>query len=372
MKKTITALAAGALVTFHAAHSALIYDKDGTSLDIGGMIQQAYYGKDPGNGGPVSDTGDAQLVSSGRLDIGGRTRLADGIDGISWAEWDVSDGEIFDSFSLRHSFVGLDFGPYGKIRAGKLPPAYYFVQMTSDVWRRYGVIGYDGYSDSRKGTIVYNWAGHGLDVYLSYGTSKQDQKVTAAYGGRYSGSEDRSTWTQNHYVDIEHALSGTVAYTIPEVLFGPVSLRAGYEYMALSSHRDSQGYYYNQVIVYDALTDSYIDTARYDDFNQFGLSATWGRPTGSQKGDGLYLNALYQLRTFSIVGIPKSSYSDHLEVTGAVFNVGYTMDNGMGVTSGLQYNNVAFNHHNVDALVLPCTAAVLDKPEFRGMDRVAV
>ena len=72
MKKSLLALAIIAAST--TANAATVYDKDGTSLAVGGRVQAVVY-----NGKAASDVGDgiadhdAGLVNSARLNIEGNT-----------------------------------------------------------------------------------------------------------------------------------------------------------------------------------------------------------------------------------------------------------------------------------------------------------
>ena len=75
MKKSLLALAVVAAVAT-SANAATVYDKDGTSLAVGGRVQAVVY-----NGKAASDVGegiadhDAGLVNSARLNIEGNTKI---------------------------------------------------------------------------------------------------------------------------------------------------------------------------------------------------------------------------------------------------------------------------------------------------------
>lgn len=355
MKKSLLALAVGAAIVASGSAQALtVYDKDGTTMGIGGRIQGVYYGKDAGDASQP-ETGDASLNGSGRLSFDLRTQLFSGVDGIAFSEWDVSDGEDNDSFSPRYIWAGLDFGNLGTAKFGKVNDAYYYVQETADIYDDFGIVDNTGYNDRRSGNMVYSWSGYGATVNLSYSTSKQDQNVKGSYLRRYY-SDGSGSYGSSQKLDIEQGGAISVGYASPDILFGPIDFRIGYGYMAFSNHSDDNGEYYNSAryrVFNDDGSDAgyYNYDVRYDDMNQYGASLTWGN-----KKSGPYINLIYQIRSFSFIGIPSSVYAEDLDVTSYGINLGYHFANGFGLIVGGQAQNVEYDEIDVDAWTVPVYA----------------
>ena len=74
MKKSLLALAVVAAVAT-SANAATVYDKDGTSLAVGGRVQAVVYN---GNAAGIAEN-DAGLVNSARLNIAGSTKINDSV-----------------------------------------------------------------------------------------------------------------------------------------------------------------------------------------------------------------------------------------------------------------------------------------------------
>ena len=353
MKKTLLALAVGAFVASTAAQAAQVYDKDGTSLAIGGRLQGVYYGKDAGGDGQP-DTGDASLNASGRLNIEARTQLFSGVDGFGYVEWDVSDAEGHSQFDARYAWVGLDFGSLGQVKGGTFENAYYYVLENNDIFDDFGGIGYFGNDDRRQGVVMYSWSGYGVDINLSYETAKQNQVVEGAYGARTYDSTT-GEYGDLEKADIEHGGAISVGYTSPDVLFGPIGIRIGYTYDAFSNHtNDADGTKYNQIY-----NEPYGVAARYDDSDAYGISLSWGT-----LDLGPYVALLYQIRNVNLVGLPKAQWVDDGEVTGSDIVGGYTFASGVGIYLGVEYQKVEYGDYNAEALVLPVYVTYKVNPNF--------
>ena len=343
MKKSFVTLAVASALASGAAQAVQVYDKDGTSLAIGGRIQGAYHSKDAVFSSRQPASGDASLNASGRLNITGRTRLAEGVDGISFAEWNVADAEQYSAFNTRFLWVGLDFGSYGRITGGKGHDAFYYVQQPADVWDDYGTLGYMGYNDRRSGNFVYSWSGYGVDVNVSYSTAKQNQTVKGAFLG------------MGQSLDIEQGVAVALGYTTPDVVFGPISVRLGYGMMQLSDHTDDTGTSYN--VASDTVLGT--DTVYFDELDQYAISLTWGK-----RSRGLYINAIYEARIFSLENVTSGGDAEDLEVTGAALSIGYKLENGMGAMIGLEWQSVEYGDYDVSAMVLPIYLTYDVTPNF--------
>ena len=136
MKKSLLALAVASITASSIASAAIVYDKDGTSMDVYGRIQAVAYSQDSAN---TSASGDAGIVGSGRLGIDVRTQLTDGVAAFGNVEWDVADSDGNDSFSNRYLWVGADFGHYGQLKAGRFEDAVYNgVTVVTDIFDDWG------------------------------------------------------------------------------------------------------------------------------------------------------------------------------------------------------------------------------------------
>ena len=125
MKKSLLALAVATIAA--SANAATVYEKDGASLTLDGRVQSVFYS---GNYSKAGEN-DSSLQNSGRFGIGGKTQITDWVAGIGYAQWDVADGST-DNFRARDQWVGADFGDFGKLQAGRLRDAAYFVEEVTD------------------------------------------------------------------------------------------------------------------------------------------------------------------------------------------------------------------------------------------------
>ena len=75
MKKSLLALAVVAAAT--SANAATVYDKDGTSLAVGGRVQSVVYNGNA-DAAEIAEK-DAGLVNSARLNIAGSTKINDSV-----------------------------------------------------------------------------------------------------------------------------------------------------------------------------------------------------------------------------------------------------------------------------------------------------
>ena len=73
MKKSLLALAIAALAALSAVSATIVYDKDGTSLDIYGRVQSVIYSRNANGAG--ANANDNTIVASGRLGFDMRTQL---------------------------------------------------------------------------------------------------------------------------------------------------------------------------------------------------------------------------------------------------------------------------------------------------------
>ncbi len=114
----------------------------------------------------------------------------------------------------------------------------------------------------------------------------------------------------------------SAGYTSPDVLFGPISIKAGYSYAKFQQNSE-------WAIVNDSR--NVTGNQGYDDYKQWAASLSWGGDTG------LYTAVMYSNRDFSLYADPH--WGDYA-VQGVEFVVRYGFQNGMSVIAGYQWQNI--------------------------------
>lgn len=303
MKKSLLALAVLAVAT--SATAATVYDKDGTSLKVGGRVQAVAYN---GNFGKAGED-DASLKNSARFNVAGTTKVNDAVSVFAFSEWDASDGnnENSDSnFSTRDQYVGADFGVFGKVQAGKSLNSIYDVQAVTDVFEYVGSaqVQADTNGNRRPGTVRYIYDNNGLYAAASFQVAQDKVKVL------------------DQKLDVESGFSLGLGYTFDNVVFGPLSVKAAYDYV-----RAQDDYTVN----YDKKEAGTVSKYPVLDFKNTAVSVAWGSDTG------LYFAALYN--------VYKVNYDDFTDrygdcsnardkVKGLELVAGYGFDNGLSLTIG--------------------------------------
>lgn len=321
MKKSLLALAVAALAS-SSVMAASVYDKDGTSMDIYGRIQAVYYSHN--SGANNNDANDGNIVGSGRLGFDLRTQLTDGIAGFAHAEWNMADSDGYDSFDSRYLWVGADFGPFGMVKAGKFEDAVKYVVEVTDIFDDWGCVGQLDNDDRRNGMIGYYWSGYGLDVNLTFGTAKDGQQVDGAFWG---DTQDEDGDPIEETVDIKYSYAASIGYTTPDVLFGPISIRAGFGGAEFQG-RDDGSYKLGN-------GGAYSDND-YKSYYQWAASVTWGN-----LNEGLYLSLTGNARHFDLYD---NDFASEYDVTGVEFVVSYGFANGVGVAVGYEWMNIDYEY----------------------------
>ena len=303
MKKSLLALAVVAAAT--SANAATVYDKDGTSLAVDGRVQAVVYN---GNAAGIAEN-DAGLVNSARLNIAGSTKINDSVSVFAFSEWNMADGNTSgqswgDSINTREQYVGADYGDFGKILGGKTYDAANAVLAATDVFEDFGARLQSSINgDRRTGMFRYVYDNNGIFGSVSY--------QTAADGSTVQGEK----------ADVEGGFAAAAGYTFDNVVFGPLSLKAGYSYV---KGQDDKGSYLQDVF---AGKNNY----KFDDFKVISASVAWG-----STDSGLYIGALYNTqRAKQRLSASNSSLAD--KVKGYEFVVGYTFDNGIGAFTGYNF-----------------------------------
>ena len=307
MKKSLLALAIIAAST--TATAATVYDKDGTSLAVGGRVQAVVYnGK--ADAAEIAEH-DAGLVNSARLDIEGNTKVNDYVSAFAFSEWNMADGNksaTGDSINTREQYVGADFGDFGKILVGKTYDAANEVLAATDVFEDFGARQQGSINnDRRTGMFRYVYDNNGFFGSVSYETASDETTV--------AGQD----------ANVEGGFAAAAGYTIDNVVFGPLSFKAGYSYVKGQDDSDE---------LKGSITKYGEDgTWGFDDFKIISASVSWG-----STNSGLYLGALYNTqRAKQRLDGAQSSYKN--KVKGYEFVVGYTFDNGVGLFTGYNFTD---------------------------------
>lgn len=303
MKKSLLALAVLAVAT--SATAATVYDKDGTSLKVGGRVQAVAFN---GNFGKASED-DSTLKNSARFNVAGTTKVNDAVSVFAFTEWEASNGNnekgADNDFTARDQYVGADFGVFGKVQAGKSLNAIYDVQSATDVFEEVGSAQVQGDTngDRRSGTFRYIYDNNGLYASASFQTAQDQVKVAG----------DK--------LDVENGFGFGLGYTFDNVVFGPLSVKAAYDYVKCQDDSDFT----------QKLNGTKFNGRVFDSFKNTAVSVAWGSDTG------LYLAGLFNTykKTFDNK-FENGSYVSNARdiVKGFELVAGYGFDNGVSLTIG--------------------------------------
>ena len=225
MKKSVLAVAiAAAAFAASAASAAQVYDKDGTTLAVGGQVE--FMAGNAGNSYFGNSAQDATTRDRARVNMAGRTQLTNNIAGYGFMEWEINHaGNSTESQSVnaRFAYLGADFGKFGKVQVGRYNDPFEYASNLVDVLDEVGVFG--GNDERNSGHISYMWSGYGFDAGISYQMAVDNYK-SDVFSNAAKDSDD------NHAgFDVDSGFSVYAGYTSPVVVFGPISARAGYLYL---------------------------------------------------------------------------------------------------------------------------------------------
>ena len=362
MKKSLLALAVAALAATSFASTAsatTIYDKDGTSLAVYGRVQAVYYSEETGSGtkNDAGETEEGSINASGRLGFDLRSQINPYVAGFAKAEFEMSNGnnvvdENGDSFYARLLWVGFDFGQYGQFKVGKFEEAIKYAISQTDIYDDWGCLGLNGNDDRREGVVQYQWNGYGVDVIASYAFAKNNEHLDGAYQSGYhqefvgydqSNNPIYADRWNSELVDIDYSAAIAVGYTSPDVLFGPIAVRAGYLTGEFADPRDHGR---------NVILDSGNGGIGYDSYDQFALGVSWG-----SLNLGPYVAAVFQQRTFDLLndlpGTNPDSGIDETKVTGYEFAVGYNFGNGLLARMGYNYQKYEIGDEDAEGACIP-------------------
>ena len=317
MKKSLLALAVVAAAT--SANAATVYDKDGTSLAVGGRVQSVVYNGNA-DAAEIAEK-DAGLVNSARLNIAGSTKINDSVSVFAFSEWNMADGNTSgqswgDSINTREQYVGADYGDFGKILGGKTYDAANAVLAATDVFEDFGARLQSSINgDRRTGMFRYVYDNNGIFGSVSY--------QTAADGSSVAGNK----------ADVEGGFAAAAGYTFDNVVFGPLSFKAGYSY--IKGQND-----------FSKTIGQFENSETFDNFKVISASIAWG-----STDNGLYIGALYNTQRVKQRAndfVPSNS-SNSDKKKGYEFVVGYTFDNGIGAFTGYNFVDVKTKEGSINS-----------------------
>ena len=324
MKKTLLAAAVvSALVASTAASAANVYDKDGTTLNVNGRIEAQWYNAGSSNNmtGAVANN-DSSIYNWARMGMDGRSKINDYATAFGFMEFDVGDGDRSTGegqFAARDQYIGVDFGKFGTVKTGRYHSLVHTVVIATDVLNGDGMSGKSfAIGDARNaGKLTYTWNGYGVLLGAEYQAAKNDY------------TEQGVTY------DVESGYSLIAGYTTPAVLFGPISIKAGYSYM---NGQDDANH-----------------AEKVDNQNGYAVSLAWGVPS-----QGLYLATEYSHNNTEYV-----DGSADYEQNGFEFAAKYTFDNGLSLATAYQYMNAEDEDGEVKSSQIPVVVEYNFNPNFK-------
>ncbi|MBE6423874.1 porin [Succinivibrio dextrinosolvens] len=301
MKKSLLALAVVAVAA--SANAGTVYDKDGTKLYLDGRVQSVFYN---GNHAKSVAQNDSNIKNTGRFGIGGKTQITDWVAGFGYAQWDVADGSKDEGFEARDQYVGADFGDFGKVQAGRYRDSVYYVENITDHYEDAADNLSGNFNGARRGgQLTYTYDNYGFHGQLGVQTAQDNAKVFSNKA-KVMGFGDKFA--------IDSGVNLALGYTIDDVVFGPLSFRAGYNYM--KGQKDN-----------DFVIGTNGDHS-FDKFKHAAAGVQWGNLSS-----GLFLGALYDYAKFEKVDLTDD---DDAKVKGFELIGGYAFDNGVSFLIGYE------------------------------------
>ncbi len=327
MKKSVLAVAiAAAAFAASAASAAQVYDKDGTTLAIGGQIE--FMAGNAGNqyfgGNKSTSPNQAQDVTTrdrARLTMAGRTQLTSGIAAYAYNEWQADHSATSKedaTLKARQQFLGVDFGQYGKVQMGRYKDPFVFASSVVDVLDEVGV--YGGQDERNSGHLSYMWKGFGFDAGVSYQFAEDAYKTDV---------EDD--------FNVNSGFSIYAGYTSPVVVFGPISVRAAYLYLEGQDQADG------------------ASAGDVDDMKVMDGSLAWGT-----NGKGFYIATNYNYTKVNYLNT-----DDELKVKGWESVATYGFTNGIRIGASYHYINAKDDTSDDDRKYVQLIADYNVTPNFK-------
>lgn len=322
MKKSLLALVIAACAS-QSVMAATVYDKDGTSLKVGGRVQAVLY--KGGSDGKMAGQKDSTLENSARFNIEGKTKVNSNLKPFAKAEWDMADSSTRagEKVKSRDMFVGVNFGDFGKLQLGRYKSNQAWVTKTTDVFDDFGCLAQSNDDSRNSGRIDYEFSRSGFDAKIGYVTAVDSFKIVGNDAKTFNGVEFKS-------VAIDHAFSLATGYTFDNVAFGPLSLRAGYEQIVGQEGDDLKG---------KGVKDAKSGFKDFDKTSAYSLGASWGSDVGFYTGLS-FENKKYQF----------NNDIDDVKTQALEFVAGYGFDFGLSLIAG--YNQVKIKDYFKDDVTL--------------------
>ena len=306
MKKSLLALSVIAVAV--SANAATVYEKDGSSLTIDGRVQSVFYN---GNHRKAAEK-DSSIQNSARFGIGGKTQLADWVSGIGYAQWDATDGSSHENFEARDQYVGADFGEFGLVKAGRFLDSTYSVEAATDIYEdAAGNVQGKHNGERRGGQLQYTYDNYGFFAQAGVQTAQDSAKlVDSEYFYGADGSDKFA---------IDSGFNGALGYTIDDVVFGPLSFKAGYSYVKGQTDNDLGA-------LVNAANNVYAKGNAFNNFKHANASIAWGNVSS-----GFYVAALYEHAALRNADDSAKTVNHGYELA-----AGYAFDNGVSVVGGYE------------------------------------
>ena len=324
MKKSVLAVAiAAAAFAASAASAAQVYDKDGTTLAVGGQIE--FMAGNAGNSYFGNSAQDASTRDRARLTMAGRTQLTNGIAAYAYNEWQIDHkgtSEENQKVAARQQYLGVDFGKFGKVQVGRYTDPFEYASNLVDVLDEVGV--YGGYDERNSGHISYMWSGYGFDAGISYQMAVDGYRADEL----------------NEQTNIDSGFSVYAGYTSPVVVFGPISVRAAYLYLNGQGKEDGDSALTQKIKFFNGTKwEEASANGYYDNSKSVDVALAWGT-----NGKGLYIATNYNyskiefddVTATATIGSTTGDYSYKVKAWESVVTYGF--DNGIRV--GASYHNI--------------------------------
>ena len=318
MKKSLLAVAiAAAAFVASAASAAQVYDKDGTTLAVGGQVE--FMAGNAGNTYFNESNNDATTRDRARLTMSGRTQLTSGIAAYAYNEWQAQHAGSSDesvSVAARQQYLGVDFGTFGKVQMGRYKDPFVFASSAVDVLDEVGVVG--GNDERNSGHLSYMWKGFGFDAGVSY------QFAVDKYKTDTDGT-----------FNVDSGFSVYAGYTSPVVVFGPISVRAAYLYLNGQDKDDGAETSGNTFYDPDGVTSF---SWSVDNLKTIDGSLSWGT-----NGKGLYVATNYAYSKAKMLDVEDGEHKSKIWETVAT----YGFENGIRI--GASYHYIKNEYKNATA-----------------------
>ncbi len=335
MKKTLLATAiVSALVASTAASAATVYDKDGTTLKVNARIEAQWYNAGSSmnySGEKAPGNNDSSIYNWARMGLDGRSKINNYMTAFGYMEFDVDDGDVTsDGLGARDQYIGVDFGAFGAVKTGRYKSLLNQVVSATDVLAGDGESGKTFVvGDSRNaGKLTYTWNGYGILLGAEYQSAKDgytDHKIS---------------------MNVESGYNVIAGYTTPSVLFGPISIKAGYSFMRGQN---------------DGLPAVSAVGGRENADNAKGWAASlaWGNPASGWyfAGEYSYAEAKYIFE----------GYNDDINYNNSGYEIigKYSFANGLSLATGYQYERGEAGDETVKSSQIPVVAEYNFNPNFK-------